>query len=320
MSQRRTGAAPGEATVKEAVPVESLSIDGPEDETEPLTVEERYQTEKHHLRLKHWRESPFAVGLTEHSWMAERHRPSESSRAYGDDELQPDSTGGCLCLSAQVCPVFGAGRVGNMAVLKSSHEWVEEVTEDEETGEKTSHRYSRPTLQVVMGPYWPMLLCVTYPLILGVSGWTFIAGILPGGKPAIVVFAWLVCTVGLIVALAMTGCRDPGIMHRHRNPPPQCEETWRWTDQAQSYRPRGAYFDVDTGVIVEEFDHTYVAVCLCASERVDMEDTHRPSFFSYRCPWTGTAIGKRNMLSFQFFVCFVFVCMIIDIFILTGAL
>lgn len=33
-----------------------------------------------------------------------------------------------------------------------------------------------------------------------------------------------------------------------------------------------------------------------------------------------TAIGKRNMLPFQFFVCLVFVCLVVDIFLITGAL
>ena len=263
MSQRRNAAAvaPESTLVKEetkAIQIESLSIDGDDDsqdETEPLSIEERYQTEKHHLRLKHWRDSPFAAGLTEPTWMAERQRPSTKSRLYGDNELEPDSTG-CLCISAQVCPFFGASRVGNMAVLRTSHEWVEEVTMDEETGEHTSRRFSRPTIKVVVGPYWPMMAFVTYPLILGVSGWTLKAGILPNHKPWPLILVWLVCTVGLIVALAFTACCDPGILYRHHNPPPQGEGTWRWSDSAQSYRPRGAFYDVDTGVIVEGFDHT----------------------------------------------------------------
>lgn len=39
-----------------------------------------------------------------------------------------------------------------------------------------------------------------------------------------------------------------------------------------------------------------------------------------RCPWTGTAIGKKNMYSFQWFVGLVFVCLIMDIFLITGAI
>lgn len=263
MSQRR-------APEKPVAVVESLSIDTPpppppaaaaaaeeegEDETVPLTAAERYQTERHHSRLKHWRECPWAAGLTEPTWTAERSRPHERSRAYGDNELEPDSTG-CLCISARVCPLLRAGRVGNMVVLKSSHEWVEQSEVDEETAEYTTRRYRRPTLQCVVGPYWAMMACVTYPLIFGISFWTFVAGILPGNKPVIIVFGWTVCTVGLIVALAFTACCDPGILYRHRDPPPQEEGSWRWSDQAQSYRPRGAYYDVDTAVIVEGFDHT----------------------------------------------------------------
>ena len=37
----------------------------------------------------------------------------------------------------------------------------------------------------------------------------------------------------------------------------------------------------------------------------------------YRCPWTGTAIGKKNMRSFQMFVALVFICLIMDIILLT---
>ena len=99
------------------------------------------------------------------------------------------------------------------------------------------------------------------------------------------VLGWLVITLALIVALSLTGCRDPGIMYRHPRPPPQNENQWRWNDQAQTFRPRLAYYDSDTAVMVEEFDHT--------------------------CPWTGTAIGKGNMFPFQCFVCLVFVCLVV---------
>ena len=221
------------------------------------------QAERQKARLKHWRESPFAIGLTEPTWMEERNRPTVLSRAYnssdnnggGGGEVEPDETG-CLCFSAQFCPVLRAGRLGNMAVLKSSHEWVEEVSQDAETGEETVHRYTRPKLDIVVGPYWPMMVLITYPLILGVSGWTYWSGIRQGGKPVGLVFLWFVCTVGLILSLACTAFRDPGILYKQKVPPPQNENAWRWTDQAQSYRPRGAYYDRDTAVIVEGFDHT----------------------------------------------------------------
>ena len=53
-----------------------------------------------------------------------------------------------------------------------------------------------------------MLCMVTYPLILGVSGATLIIAI-PEANP-LIAFAWAGCTIGLIVALAMTAFRDPG--------------------------------------------------------------------------------------------------------------
>ena len=180
-----------------------------------------------------------------------------------------------------------------MSILKKSTITMNVEEEDEETGEIQVVRATRPKLDIVIGPYWPMLFLVTYPLIFGISGWALVRG-LPG-KPLPLVLAWCSCTVGLIVALACTAFRDPGIMYRRHNPPSSArsQNTWRWSDQAQTFRPRGAVYDPDTGVVVEGFDHT--------------------------CPWTGTAIGRKNMLSFQFFVCLVFVCMIFDILLLTNS-
>lgn len=99
-----------------------------------------------------------------------------------------------------------------------------------------------------------MLFCVTYPLILGLSGVTLFTAV--PSQPLPVQLVWGICTLGLIVALAGTGLRDPGILPRHERPPPQMENSWRWSDRAHSHRPRGAFFDPDTAVIVEGFDHT----------------------------------------------------------------
>jgi hypothetical protein len=40
----------------------------------------------------------------------------------------------------------------------------------------------------------------------------------------------------------------------------------------------------------------------------------------YSCPWTGTAIGSKNMLAFQCFVALVFICLMFDIILLTGGI
>mmetsp|Transcript_8761 Transcript_8761/g.11631 ORF Transcript_8761/g.11631 Transcript_8761/m.11631 type:complete len:331 (-) Transcript_8761:234-1226(-) len=329
MSQRRPKTISGAASIASVgvstttssmaavVPPASFSLDGNEnsedlnsldDMTGNAAVAESVQV--HMTRLKKWKESAFAVALTEPTWEAEAqklswtgersyHRlngrtivPTEDEDDLTEMDLHPDTTG-CLCCSALICPYLGAGRVGNMCILHSTTERIEEVDEDLETGEVKTRRFTRPKLLCVLGPYWPMLLFVTYPLIFTVSGWAFMVSIYPGNKPFVVVAAWVLLTGGLIGALGLTGCRDPGILYRQAQAPPQNENAWRWNDQAQTYRPRGAHFDADTGVIIEEFDHT--------------------------CPWTGTAIGKRNMLSFQFFVCLVFICLIMDIFLITGA-
>jgi hypothetical protein len=266
----------------------SLEISSNSPSLDPLS--DNYQHDRHEARLQHWRESPFAAGLVERTWVEEgQRRPGR--RFYGDEELNPDETG-CLCCSAMVCPLLNASRVGNMAVLRASSEWVETVDEDEETGERTTRRYTRPRLDCVVGPYWPMMCFITYPLILAVSGWTFFAKVWPGKQPFALTAGFLVLTSSLILALAFTACCDPGIQHKHARPPPQQENSWRWSDRTHSYRPRKAFYDADTAVIIEGFDHT--------------------------CPWTGTAIGRKNMFAFQMFVCLVFLCMMMDIFILTG--
>jgi len=162
------------------------------------------------------------------------------------------------------------------------------------TGKKRTVR--RREIQLMVGPFWPMLLFITYPLIFGVSALTLWSGI--PGKPIYVQIGWALLTGQLIRSLFNTGFRDPGILRRHANPPPAPannneeedgtnrrrmgfrwgneEGPWRWSDQAQSYRPRNSMYCPDCNVVIEEFDHT--------------------------CPWTGTAIGKKNMGAFQMFV------------------
>jgi hypothetical protein len=226
--------------------------------TAGVSMEERFETESYNLKVKHWKESPFAVGLTEITWADEKLklRRKDGNGGGGDDQSLDDGAN-CLCFSAAICPHIGASRVGNMSVLKQSSYSVEVEEEDEETGEVRLVRVVRPRLDVVVGPYWPMLLLVTYPLIIGISGWAMIIA-LPG-QPFYLVAAWFVCTTGLIVSLALTACRDPGIMYKRHSPPqqnPQRNQAWRWNDQAQTFSSRNAVYDPDTAVVVEGFDHT----------------------------------------------------------------
>jgi hypothetical protein len=258
---------------------------------EPLDIDQQYEVERKNAKLKHWQESPFAVGAVKVTWEEEcrDHNGNGCCQQCCSEEVDANC---CICCSGYFCSKLGAGRVGNMAVLKQSMEWVELVEVDEEKGTETTRKYQRPRLDIVVGPYWPMLLCVTYPLIFGVSLWTAIVAI--PRVPFVAQLVWGALTFALIYALAKTSFSDPGILYRHARPPPQDENSWRWSDQAQSYRPRGAYYDTDCAVIVEDFDHT--------------------------CPWTGTAIGKGNMPYFQCFVGLVFICLIMDILLLTGAI
>ena len=95
------------------------------------------------------------------------------------------------------------------------------------------------------------------------------------GKPIYVQVVWALLTLQLIRSLFNTGFRDPGILQRRTKPPPVKDESdgdhstrrigfrwgnddgaWRWSDQAQSYRPKNSMYCPDCKVVVEEFDHT----------------------------------------------------------------
>lgn len=105
-----------------------------------LDAESQYQQQ----RIKQWKEGPFAAGFTEQTWEADynkfRHNlGGECSKCMDNDDTMP-----CGCCSAVVCTALGAGRVGNMAVLK-------------ETEERGDDGERKRTLVIVAGPYWPML-------------------------------------------------------------------------------------------------------------------------------------------------------------------
>ena len=170
-------------------------------------------------------------------------------------------------------------------------------------------KVSKREIDLIVGPYWPMMVFVTYPLILGVSTWTAVAAIFVPNYNIILVTIWSTMTFGLCFSLFSVAFRDPGILPKYKQIPSSDSLTgsnanatkrvshrrqhWRWVDSAQSYAPRDAMYDPDCAVIVEEFDHT--------------------------CPWTGTAIGKKNMFAFQCFIGFLFSCLILDIILLTSS-
>ncbi|KAG7364940.1 DHHC palmitoyltransferase [Nitzschia inconspicua] len=217
-------------------------------------------------KLKHWRDSPFAVGVVNPTWKEDRPKWCGNNAAKGDiDET--------MAVSSIVCGCLGADRVGNFAILAQSTETYQVETIDEETGQVVTRSKQRPRLLWVIGPYWTVNMFLTWPLILGVSGWVLYRRIME--SHIAVIITWSIGTMLLMLSLCMISCRNPGILHRYNEPPPETED-WRWNDQAKTYRPPKARFDPETQVVVEGFDHT--------------------------CPWTGTAIGSRNMFWFRVFI------------------
>jgi hypothetical protein len=172
-----------------------------------------------------------------------------------------------LAMTGCCCPC--AGRVGNMIVLSQRME----AYQDPISG--STRR--RPRLLLVLGPYWMVLIFVTIPIFILLSIYTTYSKVRT--QSIIILIFWLISNCGLFFSLIMVGCSDPGILYRHAAPPPGEEAQWNWNDQALTYRPVHAKYDPECAAVIEKFDHT--------------------------CPWTGTAIGKNNILWFRLFVVFV---------------
>ena len=254
------------------------------------SIDRRYREERTAAKVRHWREADLAAGLVELTWRDELDKRRGDGRGPNrgpcaelcSDDQEPMC--GCLYLSGILCSRLGAGRVGNMAVLRESAVLVEEevsaTADDDDDGggggggggdeEQAkagtvlrTRTVRRRKLDLVVGPYWPMLFCVTYPLILSVSLWTLVSAILKPDTNVFVALLWGACTSGLLYSLFGVSCRDPGIQQRYRTVPAWASadgrgrDEWRWNDQAQTFRPRGAMYDSDCGVVIEQFDHTW---------------------------------------------------------------
>uniref|UniRef100_A0A7S1Y6N1 Palmitoyltransferase n=1 Tax=Grammatophora oceanica TaxID=210454 RepID=A0A7S1Y6N1_9STRA len=130
---------------------------------------------------------------------------------------------------------------------------------------------------VVAGPCWPFCMGVTVPLIIGISSLVcaFIIFNPNSGLPSWVAAIYIPVLLFVLGALFMVSCRDPGMMERVTDEEAG-EGGWFWNEQVGSYRPPKALYCRECGVLVQEYDHL--------------------------CPWTGTGIGKGNMLAFKVFV------------------
>jgi len=250
-------------------------------------------------KVKYWKNHPYAVGCVEPTWSHSMDRSNDSQYDEEKNTSVPqksccsnasseevDPTCGCLFLSKHTCGRFGMRRIGNMVILKEG-----KIVDD---GNVQEGIVPRRSIDCIVGPYWPMLCFVTFPLILFVSGLTACKAVFVHGSNPLLAFAWSCLTFGLCYSLYSVATSDPGILPKHTTPPDGANNrTWFWNDRSQSFIPRGAYFDPDCAVVVVDFDHT--------------------------CPWTGTAIGKGNMPYFQAFIVFLFICLIMDVILLTSS-
>lgn len=175
----------------------------------------------------------------------------------------------CSCFTSFCC--MCANKVGNMVVLSERVEIVHESI-------------VRRSIRCVVGPYWPVMVFVTYPLFIGVSALVAVF-VLPKTHFAFMV-VFFVALIVTLVSLGLTACTDPGILPRHKQQP-AAGQGWYFSDQASTFRPKGAVYCSDCNCIIEEFDHT--------------------------CPWTGTGIGKNNLSYFHCFTgsCCFLVCLVI---------
>jgi len=130
---------------------------------------------------------------------------------------------------------------------------------------------------VVAGPCWPFCMGVTVPLIVGISAAVIFLVIFNQrvGFPTWVAGIYLPIVFFTLGALFCVSCRDPGLMERVTDEEAG-EGGWYWNEQVGSYRPPGALYCRECGVLVQDYDHL--------------------------CPWTGTGIGHKNMISFKIFV------------------
>mmetsp|Transcript_27381 Transcript_27381/g.46337 ORF Transcript_27381/g.46337 Transcript_27381/m.46337 type:complete len:277 (-) Transcript_27381:547-1377(-) len=130
---------------------------------------------------------------------------------------------------------------------------------------------------IAAGPCWPFCTLVTVPLILVLSTLVMVFIVFNKNSGMPWWFALIYCPIlaFVLIALFCVSCRDPGLMERVADEE-TAEQGWFWNEQVGSYRPAGAMYCREGKALIMDFDHV--------------------------CPWTGTAIGRNNMLQFRLFV------------------
>lgn len=115
------------------------------------------------------------------------------------------------------------------------------------------------------------------PMILGVAGAVAYFIIISEESPLPIWVAYIYFPVlGFVLAsLFCVSCQDPGLMERVTDEEAG-EGGWFWNEQVGSFRPPGALYCRECGVLIQDYDHL--------------------------CPWTGTGIGRQNIMAFKMFV------------------
>jgi hypothetical protein len=149
--------------------------------------------------------------------------------------------------------------------------------------------YPDGTPIVVAGPCWPFCVGVTLPLILVVTGLVsyFLVvdgdfGLVSSGivifpvfyvvvfsslfltsaklnllttpQPSWILYIYFPAVGFVLVALACVSCRDPGLMERVVDEEAG-EGGWFWNEQVGSFRPPGALYCRECGVLIQDYDH-----------------------------------------------------------------
>mmetsp|Transcript_3596 Transcript_3596/g.8180 ORF Transcript_3596/g.8180 Transcript_3596/m.8180 type:complete len:271 (-) Transcript_3596:204-1016(-) len=130
---------------------------------------------------------------------------------------------------------------------------------------------------VIAGPCWPFCTFITVPLIVVLSGLVsyFVVLNRDSGLPWWFAFIYFPILAVTLLALFFVSCRDPGLLERVTDEEAG-EGGWFWNEQVGSFRPPGAMYCRECKALIQDYDHL--------------------------CPWTGTGIGKGNMLAFKVFV------------------
>ena len=108
----------------------------------------------------------------------------------------------------------------------------------------------------IMGPCWPFCAFVTLPVILGTTGSVayFVLYEDYFDLPEWVFYVYCSGVAVLLLALFCVACTDPGLMERVTDEEAG-EAGFFWNEQVGSFRPPGALYCRECGVLIQGYDH-----------------------------------------------------------------